>query len=397
MKIGIFSDTYYPQINGVATSVLLLKEYLEKKGHEVYVFTTTDPKAPVHEERVARYPSIPFSNTGRRIAAVLYPAIERAFKRNDFDIIHTHTEFSIGILGRRLARSLEIPHVHTMHTIYEDYTHYIARWKVLTPVNRALARKYTASFCNSADRVIVPTEKTKELLLSYGVSRKIEVIPTGLRLERFAKSAWKPEEVEKAREGLGLGKNDMAVIYIGRVSKEKNLDEIVSAMAAYLPFHQDVKLVLVGDGPERKKLESLAGELGILNQVIFAGERPWEEIGLYYNVGYVFVSASTSETQGLTYIEALAAGLPLVVREDPCLRNVVQDGVNGYTFKDRNEFISRLDSVLKDPEHRKKLSLEAEKSAKKFSVEHFGETVLGLYSALLSERSQAGEETVRVD
>ncbi|HOL13564.1 MAG TPA: glycosyltransferase, partial [Bacillota bacterium] len=115
MKIGIFSDTYYPQINGVATSVLLLKEYLEKKGHEVYVFTTTDPKAPVHEERVARYPSIPFSNTGRRIAAVLYPAIERAFKRNDFDIIHTHTEFSIGILGRRLARSLEIPHVHTMH------------------------------------------------------------------------------------------------------------------------------------------------------------------------------------------------------------------------------------------------------------------------------------------
>ena len=259
MKIGIFSDTYYPQINGVATSVLLLKEYLEKKGHEVYVFTTTDPKAPVHEERVARYPSIPFSNTGRRIAAVLYPAIERAFKRNDFDIIHTHTEFSIGILGRRLARSLEIPHVHTMHTIYEDYTHYIARWKVLTPVNRALARKYTASFCNSADRVIVPTEKTKELLLSYGVSRKIEVIPTGLRLERFAKSAWKPEEVEKAREGLGLGKNDMAVIYIGRVSKEKNLDEIVSAMAAYLPFHQDVKLVLVGDGPERKNWNPLLG------------------------------------------------------------------------------------------------------------------------------------------
>lgn len=379
MNIGLFTDTYSPEINGVATSVLMLRENLEKQGHNLFIFTITCPDAPPEERHVYRVPSVPFSI--RRLGTFINPGLKKDIKCLELDIVHTHTEFSLGFFGRSIARSLHIPLVHTMHTLYEDYTHYIIKSKRLEPLLKAAARKLTASFCNSADRIIVPTNKVRDLLLAYGVHKNIAVIPTGISLDQFAAA-----DVAKSsaiRQQLNIGENDRVIINIGRISAEKNLDEIFHTMKNYLRRRDGVKLLLVGDGPAEEGLKRLAAELAIDDFVIFAGARPWNEIGLYYGLGDVFVGASQSETQGLTYIEALASGLPIVARADRCLEEILVDGENGYAWHSGDELQAALDRVLFDRPERERLSLGALRTAASFSAAGYGEAVASLYQTLV--------------
>jgi 1,2-diacylglycerol 3-alpha-glucosyltransferase len=385
MKIGLFTDTYYPQINGVATSVLLLKDNLERLGHQVYVFTTTDPKAASKETNVYRVPSIPFVSE-RRVGMFYNHRLAKLIRGMGLDLIHTHTEFSLGIFGREMAKKLNIPFLHTYHTIYEDYTHYIVKSAALEPIAKMAARKISINFCNSADEVIVPTGKVKELLLSYEVKQNISIIPTGIELGKFSKYNYDCGRIQNLRTALGIEAEDKCLLYVGRISKEKNLAEILIAMKSYLKDKEDVKFVLIGDGPEKRNLEDMAKKLGIYRQIIFAGERPWDEIGMYYQIGDIFISASQSETQGITYIEALASGLPVVAKADKCLEGVVQNNVNGYTFHDGEEFLQSLDSILYNDLLKEQLSLGAIKSTKKFSAQNFAYTVEVLYKNVLLEK-----------
>lgn len=195
MKIGLFTDTYYPQINGVATSVLMLKKNLESMGHRVYVFTTTDPKAEDKDKNVYRVPSIPFISA-RRVGLFYNPRLARFIKKLGLDAIHTHTEFSLGIFGRAMAKELNIPFLHTYHTIYEDYTHYIGKLGVFDPIAKMAVRKISINFCNSADKVIVPTNKVKDLLLSFnnreGFIRALDsILYNQLKKERLSLGAIK--------------------------------------------------------------------------------------------------------------------------------------------------------------------------------------------------------------
>ncbi|WP_026888311.1 glycosyltransferase family 4 protein [Clostridium beijerinckii] len=382
MKIGLFTDTYYPQINGVATSVLMLKNNLELRGHQVYVFTTTDPKADSEEINVYRVPSIPFISA-RRVGMFYNPRLSRIIKKIGLDVIHTHTEFSLGIFGRAMARELNIPFLHTYHTIYEDYTHYIGKLGILDPIAKMAVRKISINFCNSADKVVVPTNKVEELLLSYNVKQDISVIPTGIELNKFYKSNFGFDDVQNLRENLGIREKDKVLLFIGRLAKEKNIEEILIAMKYYLEDKEDVKFLLIGDGPEKDILEEKAKELGINKKTIFAGEKPWNDIGIYYQLGDIFISASQSETQGLTYIEALASGVPVVAKADRCLDGVLKDNVNGYAFHNQDDFIKALDSILNTNSKKESLSIEAVKSTEKFSAENFASKVEELYKNMI--------------
>jgi 1,2-diacylglycerol 3-alpha-glucosyltransferase len=382
MKIGLFTDTYYPQINGVATSVLMLKENLEKLGHSVYVFTTTDPKADKNEKNVFRVASVPFKSS-RRVGMFYNPLLSRRIKRLGLDIIHTNTEFSLGIFGRTIAKELNIPLVHTYHTIYEDYTHYIVKFGVLDTIAKKTARKLSENFCNSVDSVIVPTEKVKDLLRSYNVYKPINVIPSGIKLDKYSKANFDSSEILKIKNSLGIDKDDKVILYIGRISEEKNIKELLIGMQSYFKKNDNIKFLLVGDGPDREKLENLSQDLGISNRTIFAGERPWDEIGKYYQLGDVFVSASQSETQGLTFIEALASGLPVIAKKDRCLEGVIEVGYNGYMYSNLNEFYKYLDMVLKDKDHMKKLKDAAVKSTGKFSAMSFAQKIEEQYQKVI--------------
>lgn len=314
-----------------------------------------------------------------------HPGIAKEIRRLRLDLIHTHTEFSLGLFGRSMAKALDIPAVHTMHTIYEDYTHYIMKVGMLDPVAKTAAKKLSRYFCNTADAVIAPTDKVRDILAGYGVCANISVIPTGIDLDKFAPKQYDADTAEVLRREYSIEDSDKVLLYIGRISEEKNIAELLYGFEDYLPSHQNTKFLLVGDGPDLENLKTLAADLGIANQVIFAGGKPWDQIGMYYQLGSAFVSASQSETQGLTYIEALAAGLPLIVKADRCLNNVLHEGRNGFSFENTSGFQTAMDAVLSDENTRMIYAQTAQKSAYDFSAEMFGQSAAELYIDVLSQ------------
>ncbi|MDR1193853.1 MAG: glycosyltransferase family 4 protein [Peptococcaceae bacterium] len=388
MKIALFTDTFYPQLNGVAASVLTLQNNLAALGHQVYVVTTTDPEAPPGETTVVRLPSLPVPHLReRRIGMFYHPRLARLIRSWELDLIHTHTEFCLGSFGRYLARDLQIPLLHSMHTIYEDYTHYLAKLaklRMLSGLAKAAARKISADFCNSADHVIVPTDKVRDLMRSYGVWREIATVPSGILVEKFAGGQEDPSDREALRADLGIKAGERVLLYIGRLAEEKNLTELLRDLATYLTAQDNIRLLLIGDGPDRGRLEDLAASLGIGSRAIFAGARPWDEIERYYRLGDVFVNTSQSESQGLTYIEAMAAGLPVVAKADRCLDGVLEDGKNGYAFQDQAGMLTALDLILGDDAARELLAQRARQTARRFSAAGYGERVAELYQAVLA-------------
>lgn len=384
MNIGLFSETYYPEINGVATSVYTLKNELENRGHNVYVFTTTTPGSPEHEYNVFRVPSAPFIFINERRVGLFYqPKLAHIIKKLNLDIIHTHTEFSLGIFGRIMAKELKLPIVHTYHTIYEDYTHYLTRFKAVDKRAKSFARTYSKVCCNTVEQVIVPTEKTRELLMTYRVHKEISVVPTGIDLDKFDKSKYPNEKIEAIRKQYGITTSDKVLIYIGRVSQEKNIEEIINAMPEYMKTRENVRFVIVGSGPALEDLQEKVRQLGLVDRFVFTGAQPWDSIGLFYRLGDVFVSASRSETQGLTYIEAMASGLPVVARDDKCLEDILDVGRNGYSFTNTQELYHGLDQVLFE-DKQTDYSKNAVDKVQKYSTQEFASNIEKVYQHVAS-------------
>ncbi len=339
MRIGIFSDTYYPEINGVATSVFELRNGLLAAGHKVFVFTVSNSDAKLNdksERNVYRVPSIPFATLKeRRIGFPNSVKYMNIIERLKLDVIHTQTEFSVGSLGKRAARKFNIPLVHTYHTLYEDYIHYLKIPK--NDFTFSLVGKFVKNFTNNCDLIIVPTDKVVNSMHEYKVTKPVKVIPTGLDLDKFQNVD--QDHVAQIRKKYNLNTSDLVLSSIGRISQEKSLDQIISHFDQLSGMFPDIKLFIVGDGPGKEELEKLRSELGLTDRIIFTGYVDWNNIQDYYAAGDIFVSASESETQGLTYSEALAAGLPLLVKDDTCLKNVLKHKQNGYGFIDQSDFI----------------------------------------------------------
>jgi 1,2-diacylglycerol 3-alpha-glucosyltransferase len=385
MRVGLFTDTYPPQINGVASSVYLLKRHLELQGHEVFVCTTTDPEEDrLNEDNVYRTYSLPFVSK-RRVGSFYSARLAMLAKEHKPDIIHTHTEFPLGIFGRRLAHEMNIPHVHTYHTIYEDYTHFIVKLGFMDTAAKAVMRYMSKTFCNSANAVVVPTKKVESLLRTYEVDRPIHVVPSGIDLSKFQGKTYKAEEIEACRIEVGLKPGSFVLLSIGRVSEEKRIDDLLLGLAPTLKRHPDWVFLVIGDGPDLESYKYLSEQLGISDKVIFAGARPWSEIGKYYQLGDVFLSASKSETQGLTYIEAMASSVPVIAQNDPCLEGVVEDGVNGFLFNSPREMTQILESLSTHPDLIEDLRRGALAGVEHFSADNFASRIAEVYEDVLED------------
>ena len=388
MNIGMFTDTYCPQINGVATSVATLTGELESRGHKVFIFTAKDPATPGKEANVFRLPSMPFVFSPTYRATYLYPPrLLMNMRKLDLDVVHTHTEFSVGLLGKIVSEYLQIPHVHTYHTMWEEYTHYVARGRLIT---RGMAAKFSKLFCNRAQTVVAPVPSTRERLLQYGVKRPIEVIPTGINFEPFAKSGFAPEDIRELKEGLGISEDCPVVVNVGRVAREKSVDVLIKAMPKLIQHISDAKLVIVGNGPIIGEMTSLAASLGVGKSVIFTGGKPLDEVGKYYQVGDVFATASTSETQGLTYYEAMASGLPVVAKRDTSIADTLIDGFNSYIFDDDAQLADVLHLALTDKDKARMLTCNAYETIKPLSSKKYGETVEELYQSVIGQNVGRG-------
>jgi 1,2-diacylglycerol 3-alpha-glucosyltransferase len=227
-------------------------------------------------------------------------------------------------------------------------------------------------------KVIAPTSKVEDALREYGVTADIAVVPSGISLEQHHYRLSEEERIRKRRE-LGIPDNHNVLLNLGRLGTEKNLRELLSFFADELQHDPYLTFLIVGDGPDKENLEKQAKELGISSHVIFTGMVNPAEVQFYYQLADIFVNASTSETQGLTYIEAAANGLPLLCRKDPCLDDVLQDGINGYEYTCCEEFEEYLNDMLMDAEWRKTASEQSEKIAEIFGKEHFVESVETIY------------------
>ncbi len=383
MNIGIFTDTYFPQINGVVTSTCMLQKELERRGHKVYIFTTTDPNYRQKQPRVFRLPSMPFLFLPTHRVAYMYsPKLLMNFKKLKLDIIHTQTEFPIGILGKVVSEFYKLPYVHTYHTMYEDYVHYVANGHIITP---KMAQRFSRIFCNRARVVIAPVEKTKESLLKYGVKRPIEIIPTGLDFEPFRRGKYTKQEIDETKTELGLELTDRIIVYVGRVAKEKSIDTIIKCMPKVLEKIHNTKLVIVGNGPLIEEYKKLSEDLGVSSAVLFTGGKPWDEIGKYYQLGDVFTTASTSETQGLTYLEAMAAKVPVVAKKDSSIENIIFDRETGYIFENDDEAADVLVHVLSNKDEADRVADAGYESIQDFSSQKFAERVENLYNSVIKD------------
>ena len=377
MNIGIFTDTFIPQINGVATSISMLEKELRALGHNVYIFTTTDPKAKKSEGNIIRLPSMPFVFMPQARVTLAYPpSVLNKIRKYKLDIVHTHTEFALGFFGKAVSTALKIPLIHTYHTLWEEYVHYIARGYLIKPAG---ARKFSKFFCECAKVVVTPTEKSRDLLVSYGVSRSIKIIPTGIDFEPFLRGPNSETEIKTLKRSLGIAEDSYVITFIGRVAKEKNIDIILHTMPEIIKSLPNAILLIVGDGPVRENLEKLVKELNIDKNVIFAGFRPWSTIGKYYHIADIFTSASETETQGLTYIEAMAAGTPVVAKFDASIEGIIKHKETGYFFYDNNDIAETIINALENKEERANIAITARNSIKHLSSKEFAKNMEILY------------------
>ncbi len=384
MNIAIFSDTYYPIINGVVTSTVMLENELKKLGHNVYIFTVSDPSVKKPSPNVFRLPSMPlFFSPQHRVALLYPPKLLLKIRKLDLDIIHTQTEFPVGIFGKIVSEFFKIPMVHTYHTMYEDYVHYIANGHLLTPQG---AQKYSRIFCNRAKAVIAPVTKTKDKLLDYGVRKPISVIPTGINFEPFSRERYTEEDILEIKKEAGINPNDPVIVFVGRVAKEKSIDVLINAMPNLLERLKNAKLLIVGDGPVLKDLKQQAKTLGVSNNISFVGAKPWDSIGKYYQTGDVFATASTSETQGLTYIEAMAAKVTVVAKKDRSAEDVIIDRETGYYFEEDTEAADVLYYALTHKAESKKIAENGFDSIQNLSSVNFAKNIENLYMQVINNK-----------
>ncbi|GAB2532415.1 glycosyltransferase family 4 protein [Brachybacterium huguangmaarense] len=389
LRVLLTTDWWEPAVNGVVASVTTLKRQLEMLGCEVRVLTLADGLRSSREGGIYRIGSVSAAilYDRARIGALRHDPIRREILRWAPDVIHSHCEFSTFLWARRLSRELDVPLVHTYHTIYEDYTHYYSP-------SRTMGRKVVASFSRrvleGTDAVVVPTAKVSDLLAGYGVNRPIRVVPTGLDLDRFRPAADDAERADAValRASLRIPSGHRVLVSVCRLAKEKNVDEVLRCVAA--ADREDTTLVLVGDGPSRHDLEHLVAELGIADRVRFVGCVEPAQVPRYYRVGDVFVSASLSETQGLTFIEALACGLPLLCLRDPSLTGVVLDGITGWQYEEPAEFGYRLADLVENDGTREAMARAAAEHARvSCSAADFGRAALDVYGEAIAARRPA--------
>lgn len=333
MRVGLFTDTYFPQISGVATSIKTLKTELEKLGHEVFIFTAMEKNIRVDEDpTIIRLPSLPFVAFSER--RIVYSGLSSAYKiakEHRLDIIHTQTEFSVGMFGWMIGKELGIPVVHTYHTHYEDYVHYIAKGRLIRP---GMIKYFVRHFLKDCDGVVCPSRIVLNILESYKVTIPKRVIPTGIDLEQYKRPDIKTSDSLALRQEIGIAADETMLLSLSRISYEKNIQAVIRALPAVLAIYPKIKCVIVGDGPYLSDLRKLVTELGLAEVVLFTGMVEREKTAYYYKAADFLVSASTSETQGLTYTESLASGTPIIAQKNAYLESLLDHPMFGYLYEE---------------------------------------------------------------
>ncbi len=396
MRIGLFTDTYPPYINGVSTSVLMLKQGLEKLGHKVYVVTVNSENFHYKkEDDVLMIPGVPIGILDFRMTS-LYPLrAQKIIKSWNLDVIHTHTEFGVGSFARLIAKQYNIPLVHTYHTMYEEYIYYITKG-YFDGASKKLVEYLTLFLCDkTVEELIVPTKKTYDLFKEkYKVKRDVHIIPSGIDVTRFYRENINKKELENLKKELNIKKDDFIILYVGRIAKEKNIEFLINNLKDISKKIPKTKMVIVGDGPDMNDLALLVHKNKLDKKVIFTGKVPWNDIPKYYQLANVFVTSSKTETQGLTVIEAMAASKVVVAIKDESFLLVMTDQQDGLFFETEEEYKNLIYKIYSDKKFADMIAKQARITANQYNPVVYAKRVLKIYESVINKDTNVFKKVI---
>lgn len=394
MHIAFFTNYYHPVVNGVVRSVASFRESLMKQGHNVFVFAQHDANYKDEEPFIFRYPSLPLPSGDISTAIPVSPFVDQLLPALKLDVIHAHHPILLGQTAARKAAEMGLPLVFTFHTQYWEYTHYVPfPQEVIQEFLKNAVHKWLRDFMQKCQHIIIPSESMKDILVrDYGLDGHYTVVPTGTNLEPFLNADGDALRKEKGWQ------DETILISVGRLAAEKNWETLLRAFAKIYPEHPDTRLVLIGDGPSKEELQSLAVELGVGERVTFTGSLPFGEVPHYLKAADVFSFASVTETQGLVTIEAMAAGLPVVAVDGSGTRDIVEHGKQGFLVENDVDALAKgLDDLLSDPHQMKRFSNSALKKAKTFDVNQLAKQMVAVYEESIEAKGAGESVTLKAE
>ncbi len=380
MRIGMMTDAYKPYVSGITNYIDLNKRYLEEAGHEVYVFTFSEPDHVDDEPRVIRSPGLPLADTGFFLS--LRYSREAKKLLQTMDVVHVHHPFLSGRLALHYCRPSQIPIIFTNHTRYDLYAQ---AYLPMLPeeVSEGLLQAYMPSFCEAVNLVISPSPGMEKILRELEVESHIEIVPNGVELTRFFQAEL------LSRSDYGFVEDDILLIYTGRLGPEKNLEFLLQAFAGVVQAVENARLLLVGDGPLKEDLKELARNLRITDSIQFAGLIPYNNMPGYLAMCDAFVTASVTEVHPLSVIEAMGAGLPVMGIHSPGVGDTVEDGVTGFlSTADLPAFTAKLTRLCLQTQLRQKMGRTARKASNQYAIERTTKIMLRHYERLAGEPRQ---------
>lgn len=388
MRIAIFTDTFLPQVNGVVRSIVTTANVLARHGHSIAIFTVSAEKiskkikAKDLDERIQVYPFSSFALPTYKELQVriptFVPSLFEVYRFNP-DLIHSHTTFGIGWEAVMSANFLNIPLIGTHHGFLAEFLKHV---KLDYRIMKPLARRYLSFYYNRCDAVISPSEALVKELMQYKLRRPVHVLSNPVDLKYFSVNKTK----ESLRKRFHFSKP--TIIHFGRLSYEKSTDLVLKAFAQVLSGGIDGRLIIIGDGPERGKLEALRRKLNIEKSVEFTGILRDSDLTERIAAGDFFVSASTIETQGLVFLEAMALGLPVIGVNAGGVPEYVENGKTGFIVEPGNvkAITEAMKKFIDNPELRASFGQNAKESVKKYDADAIVDKIEGIYKALLAKK-----------
>jgi glycosyltransferase involved in cell wall biosynthesis len=375
MRIGMMADIYKPHVSGVTNYISLNKQYLEKAGHEVFIFTFGDLDYPDKETNIIRSPGLPLVDTGYYLN-FRYSRKAKALLQT-MDLVHVNHPFLSGRLALRYCRQLHIPIVFTNHTRYDLYAQ---AYMPLLPeeISASFLQSYMPPFCAAVDLVVSPSPGMADVLRKLGVTSPIEVVPNGVDLERYHQAC------EDCRLEFGYKSKDVLLIFSGRLGPEKSVDFLLQSFRGVAEAVEDVHLLIIGGGPEEESLKKLAAEIGIIDRVHFYGMVAYDRIPQYLAMCNIYVTASVTEVHPLSVIEAMATGLPALGIHSVGVGDTIEDGRTGFlASQNQAAFAAKLTRLCLDSSLRRKMGLAARKASEKYAIEYTMKIMLAHYEHLV--------------
>jgi glycosyltransferase involved in cell wall biosynthesis len=361
MRIAMMTDMYTPYVSGVVTYISMNQRYLEKLGHEVFVITFGKEGSDPGNARVVRSPGIPVLKNDVYFNVVHSQRTREIVKT--MDVVHVHHPLTSGINAIYFGWKLGLPVVFTHHTRYDLYA------KLYMPglfgkIGEEIMNSYLPSFYKQLDALMVPSASLFEVVMKYQPACPVSIQPHGMELAMFKNAQ------SLNRGDFGFSSDDVVLMYVGRLGPEKNLEFLLEAFEIVYRTCPQVRLLVVGDGPVRSSLEDWVGKHDLNGKVVFTGMISHLDIPLYYATANIFVTPSTTETFGLTVVEAMASGLPVAGIDSPGISDAVIDGQTGFlTRQDIGEYSGQLLRLIQETDLRLEMSQKACEHSDSYAIE----------------------------